>query len=140
MQPGPELDRLVAEKVMGWRRMTWIEQCSQSDDYVCEEYDSSMPDEWCSLREDGLWIAQHLVEERNGYYEGAWTPSADIKKAWEVVEKLKSEGWSYSVSDHTLPHATKWTGWHLAEFGDFCDSAETAPHAICLAALKAVQS
>ena len=68
-----------------------------------------------------------------------WCPSTDIVAAWEVVEKLSgghhivlerfSYGWRCDISALS---AGKGTG------GCRTARAHTAPHAICLAALKAV--
>ena len=53
--------------------------------------------------------------------------SVDIDAAWDVVEKI---GTSF-----TLERYNRW----YVEFGDrYSAAADTAPHAICLAALKAV--
>lgn len=64
--------------------------------------------------------------------------STDIAAAWQVLERMKENGWHYYVGD-TL------TDDHYARFHEFMDddgdegasSAPTAPLAICLAALKA---
>lgn len=57
--------------------------------------------------------------------------STDISAAWEVVEKVKSE---YSVTiDTCLEHEGKW----LCTFAYHQVEGDSAPHAICLAALKA---
>lgn len=63
--------------------------------------------------------------------------SRDIGAAWEVVEKLEGKGFSYHIE-------TGEPGMVDAFFDTDVDSpifwaaAKTAPHAICLAALKAV--
>jgi hypothetical protein len=110
---------LVAEKVMGLRR----HDPSPNADNLC-------------------W------ERADEPYESFELPpySTDIAAAWEVVEKLKtlrddlkielSSGsehpneWEVAVSWYEQPE----DGIH----GPFYFTAPTAPHAICLAALKAV--
>jgi hypothetical protein len=120
MKPGRELDALVAEKVMGWE--PWPSQIGS--------------DRWKGP--DGepryTWIEARAFA---GLME--WRPSTSISNAWEVVEKLLTqlgqqdfhiehlEGMGWSVA--TCHEDTGWKGWI---------TADTAPHAICLAALKAV--
>ncbi len=63
--------------------------------------------------------------------------STDIAAAWEVVEKFQAEDFDVRVG------FCRWrddgrVGW-LAWVGKADALADTAPHAICLAALKAVE-
>lgn len=59
-----------------------------------------------------------------------WSPSADISAAWEVVEKL-----SPRFMQLTRRHGDLW--W-CEFYGEWPVEAQTAAHAICLAALLAV--
>ncbi len=64
--------------------------------------------------------------------------STDIAAAWEVVEKLRSEGCRYSITD--CPHEKRPTVQLTLKTGAACGAyAPTVPHAICLAALKALE-
>ncbi len=58
--------------------------------------------------------------------------STSIEAAWEVVEKLKANGEGIRL----IYHYGHWNV--LFEHEDYCynSPAESAPHAICLAALK----
>lgn len=119
MIAGRELDALVAEKVMGWTKATLHDEVSGPEQY------------WCSGK-----VAHVLVD--------SWTPSAFIHYAWKVVEKLAKDGKHLALqapgsTDMNECYRTfpKWT----ADFEFRLDSeaeADTAPLAICLAALKAV--
>ena len=128
MTPGRDLDRLVAEKVMGWE---WpANRCP-----VCGwPFDDSreigcVPGD-CSQRPQPDPIASE-----------AWPPySTRIESAMRVVEHLgpsvywhitrsPTKGWIVSL-DCTEPFVRTTPG---AE-------ADTASHAICLAALKAVDT
>lgn len=63
--------------------------------------------------------------------------STDIAAAWDVVEKLKLlERFSLTLRQLS-PTNTAWTLSDLRD-GEPIAWSETAPHAICLAALKAV--
>ncbi len=119
MQPGRELDALVAEKVMGITR-------EQMDRY------KNLPSYAASY--DGA------VEEPRRY-------STDITSAWSVVEKLQSSNpyWDETGKEAFLAFqmSPAWgvegACW-MVNFGDSTtlEFGKTAPHAICLAALKAV--
>lgn len=113
-QPGPELDRLIAEGVMGWERMS---------DYWADEHGfrgwieipSNIPHDW----------------------EIIWSPSTRIEHAWEVVEKVGLLNWPNSLQHGNLDGLwtiERFTG----ETTDIIAQAETAPLAICLAALKMI--
>jgi hypothetical protein len=117
---GPELDRLVAEMVMGWQ--------------------------WGKNRIDagmdafGDWREAHEVEGpiRNpgGYFVRHWSPSTDIAHAWEVVERMSELG---NPLRH-LSDGRSRIGYFFARFGDSTEGnwpAETAPLAICRAAIVA---
>jgi len=117
MNAGRELDALIAEKVMGWHN---------------NEANPSQPGMWGinDYREDGTPV---LMPDFPAYSE-------DIAAAWEVVEKIKRNGFKLQFDYDT------WIAyWSHEDF--LCGSeealepfgrADTAPHAICLAALKAV--
>ena len=91
MKLGPELDRLIAEKVMGWPADEWHQSCND-----------------CTK----------------------WSPSTNIAHAWEVVEKLRN------IMVGPWTHG-RWAACAMQD-GDWFSVADTAPHAICLAALKSV--
>ena len=110
MKPGRELDALVAEKVMGLVRCTAI-----APDHIlpCHAHPAN-PD------------------------KGAETPlySTDIAAAWEVVEKIKNR------NINLLWHEEN-QYWYCCVHNEIFEvdqeaTSESAPHAICLAALKAV--
>ena len=113
------IDRLVAEKVMGWHTGfisdgRWI-----------------VKKEWW-LSKDGL--AQEIVYK--------WHPTTDISRAWMVVEKMEPEyHWTirtpFDKGDRYSAGLTPlgFTGWN--GIPDYLVNADTAPLAICLAALKA---
>jgi hypothetical protein len=122
MEAGRELDAAIAVRVMGWE----------------------MPD---SRYLDGTPAPPIVYDEtgraRGGPGEG-WSPSTKIAQAWEVVEKMDKRGfWLRLVTpfdDGSLYHAgftpLGVTGWNGRP--DHEAAADTAPLAICKAALKAV--
>jgi hypothetical protein len=121
MLPGREMDALVAERVMGWKLWSYDEDryASTTDDYM----DASVNDGW-------IW------KDETGDSDGEaweWQPSIDIRAAWEVVEKLDAPDFQVKRVDYG-PGQT----WMAGVDGRWFDYGDSAPHAICLAALKAV--
>lgn len=109
MQAGRELDALVAEKVMGWK----------------------LGDN----RGAPAWFAHD--EFRCEVWQ--FKPSEDIAAAWEVVEKLGKTWWFDVELTGNLWHAQFESQEHISE-RQFADdySTDSAPHAICKAALMAM--
>jgi len=132
MEAGRELDALVAEKVMGlsapWDENTPCPYCGEIMRYCGQR-------SWCTS----------CSEWRYGPYKEY---SEDISAAWEVVERLDALGYWFqgrtrfdNEGEHDdgcwagfTPHLT--TGWNGQP--DHYTNAPSMPHAICLAALKAV--
>jgi hypothetical protein len=119
MKSGRELDALVAEKVMRWKRVP-----------------SAMQG----------WSVGWEIPEGSRFAPGwaLFTPgfSTSIEAAWEVVERIKAigcvdiqvlHGGTYQVQ---IDRYGASAGWDSA----FVESTEgeSAPHAICLAALKSI--
>ena len=93
---------------------------------------------------DDIW----MLPDGGGVYKREWSPSTDIKAAWEVVEKVIldskcPEGFQLSNGDigqeYEMCDAKKWgasfdNGYGNGTFSD----GESAPHVICLSALASV--
>lgn len=111
LKPGRELDALVAEKVMGW---TYGHPCPEGMDCL------------------------HWVDEK-GEVRDYKPPqySTDISAAWEVFEK---NGYYGNVSYMGVEYVcTLWSKWDDEGLGvDVTATGNTAPEAICKAALLAV--
>ena len=107
-----QIDILIAEKVLGWN---------------CVEFDKIEP-----YDPDGMWL-----DEKNVFHHNEFMPSLFISAAWEVVESQRI--WSVTIEnlpDHPREIVCRFykpfTGFH------FFAVAETAPLAICRAALLAL--
>lgn len=132
---GRELDALVAEKVMGWA--------------FHPERDPMF--QWEAPSPHGHWHPYRF--EPSPY-------SSDIAAAWDVVEKMQADGWYVSVETPPAPRRPSCEVFKLAPHSasdvrdvrtylrrpddidvfEFCEYAATAPLAICLAALNAVEA
>lgn len=118
LQPGRDLDAMVAEKVMG------------------------MVDNRPSGRSGEMWGIMDWFAPG----EPAWAPnfptySTSISAAWEVVEKMRGDGWYVRITDTKSPLGHRWMVSFDTEEGLhplYTAYSETVPHAICLAALRAV--
>jgi hypothetical protein len=115
MKAGPELDKLIAEKVMKWK-------FSQSS---FEQYE---PSYWADDSGKKVWTRH-------------FSPSTDAAAAWKAVEKLTElKVWgSFRIKYCSI--FKRWNvGWEWRDHGssgvEFESVSESAPHAICLAALK----
>lgn len=118
MKPGPELDALVAEKVMGWKWENFGKPMLAPPEQIIQI--TEFCDKHTGYREVNIYIPPY---------------STDISAAWQVVEKLKK--------DHVFSLKIAGNGTHAhVSFTDLdnknYDPCDNIPHAICLAALKAV--
>jgi hypothetical protein len=109
-----EIDHLIATKVMGWEPEE-IEGSAYLSGYVLYK------------REEPPHIPDYQFK-----------PSTNIADAWQVVEKLIDEGYDINVYNHNKEFNVEINieedDKHLWFYGE----ADSAPLAICLAALKAV--
>jgi hypothetical protein len=129
MEPGRELDKLIAEQVMGWSIYRFDKDVPERCYYML--VDKSFD----PVVDDGYWNAGERKTE-----EEAWNDnrpfSTDISAAWEVVMHLKSKYWYFMLSDEN-------EGWEASFYWDphrpaFEAVSSDAPQAICKAALLAV--
>ena len=116
---GPELDARVATEVMQWHR---------SKDSGGEYWKN----------EEGLSTGYRINA-------GMWTPDVwnpsdpeGIAAAWEVVEKLRSDGFGWILQNCHADDGVPWCCFTSTEEDVHEGQGDTAPLAICLAALKAV--
>ncbi len=110
MKAGSELDNFIAEKVMRWHITT--------GEYSGKEY----------------WNDEN---DYSPYSVNDFRPSTNISVAWQVVEKIKIEhGYAVEILETKVRSYCT-----IKDFTYDISSAdaETAPLAICLAALKAVE-
>src|SRR3990167_1498198 len=114
MEPGREMDALIAEKVMGWEKAV---------------------NSWGNGADIG-WNLPSLLPhdpERRTWSRDPLPYSTDISAAWQVVEKTRvgvrpyGAGWIAESEDAGRMYGNSYQA-----------IADTAPYAICLAALKAV--
>jgi len=115
MKPGRELDALVAEKVLGCHLERYQDALRPRENITCG----------CRPRKHGDML-------------NLWPYSTNIEAAWLVVEEMHGRGLTVQIiAGEQFFHCD--IAPHPAESGVIAsESADTAPHAICLAALKAV--
>lgn len=121
---GPELDRLVADKVMGWRPET-------SSDGKYERWNKND-------HNGGAWYAIKWNRERHG--EDWFSPSTNIEHAREVVSRIRrnvlhvSVGGPLKVGEELPQYFCKIEGFHTVSYA----VADTDSLAICYAALRMI--
>lgn len=126
MQPGCEVDALVAEKVMEleikpYEKLKGVDPASPLPEYSGKFFTP---------------IKDNLYGTRYQQWEPIDIPpySTDIAAAWEVVEKLKDRS-------PNIYYDTVGKKWHVGfDFDNLTPFSESLPHAICLAALKSVNA
>ena len=120
MKPGRELDALVAKKVMGWDGFSGIIETSPEVGFSTEEIDEL--------------VKTGKLRFRPPEY------STDIAAAWQVVEKMQRENHDFAI--HITSCRDEDNQWqphfNISVTRTLLTGSKTAPHAICLAALKAV--
>ena len=135
-----ELDRRVAEKIMGWRReganYHTKRKHSPSKDFpgeIIDNWDSKGPHDFLiSPESDELRIANCGCESTTDLPDY----STSISDAWLVVDKFRDDGYAHFNLRST---SLSWSAvFDRAGYGSFEARADTAPRAICLAALKAM--
>lgn len=147
MIAGRELDAAIAEKVMGWARVG-------ADWHIKPQHRPSLDrpgevfDEWDAKGPHDFLIPPGAgIHHRQGVsfcgceYDGEIPPySTSIEAAWQVVEQLATdEYWPIYVKSIYRDHAPWFIVTAMLPNGmEVLDEADTAPLAICLAALKAV--
>ena len=134
LEAGRELDAIVALDVMGWKRHEWREHRALQRMVFCPK---------C-----GNTKAKVALSDFYEFCGTALLPrySADIVAAWEVVEKLEYN-WSLGRDVGQCSNDYETSGDKLYRFVYSAPgmpmqgiSANTAPLAICRAALKAVNA
>lgn len=131
---GRELDRLVATRVMGWRldpdpNMPRAWQCREGERWVWAGYLAADP----MIDDDGVPDIHPICGTRR------FDPSSSIASAWEVVEKMRADEFALRLLDQT--HRTRLWDCRFYKYPESTaieyQSADTAPLAISLAALRA---
>ena len=134
LDAGPELDALIAEKVMGWQ---WANAVGKS--FLLPNGVTERERYHWKPGKDG---PPRRIEEFYTQMDYCKIPrySTDIATAWVVVEKLMPVvGHIYPAHDEETGKLMHWCA--VVEKGDserFGVIASTAPLAICRAALRAV--
>lgn len=146
MQAGRELDERIAVKIFGW-------QHARGDDVPLvarhrNPRDTRIPEAWIYTDSS---LASGIGYECVLCGEGPPPYSTDIAGAWQVVEKMQADGCSVLLHYHPEGMAEEWLrGWTVSvqrggtparpfDTPYVWHQAATAPLAICLAALAAVE-
>lgn len=100
----------------------WAEQETLSSEF----FDGDYPPKWCEkchARDLGLrYFTDRCLPKYSSDIAAAWEVVKAMAEPYEVRLEMCAEGWLFTIQDGT---GTEWWG-----------QAETAPEAICMAALK----
>lgn len=122
MKPSRELDVLIAKKVFGHEvvHKTWNKG-------KCESYTIGEPDYCYTGDEPGGFLTNFVPAY-----------SRDIAAAWEIVNEISSGAFYVEwIEDKGWTAMFRWWNVDAQDFDIHKEVGVTAPHAICLAALKA---
>lgn len=125
LEAGRTLDALIAEKVMRWKRGKLAPLYIEGENWLLP--DGSEPT-YC---EGARGLLSVIIPNF----------STDIAAAWQVVEAMKDRpgqftNWlGFSIETYTTSSETRG---YKASIGGYRATADTAPLAICLAALRVV--
>ncbi len=88
LPPGPELDALVAEKVMGWTKQedgAWTSPRSLAlSNYPWQNYEA-------------IWDATRWPYGDDDHPEEVWSPSTNIAHAFEVVDEMARRSFHFEM-------------------------------------------
>lgn len=108
-----ELDKWIAENVMGWHEAMWKQDFK-------------------------YWYKRNERKMRTEGWE-CWQPTGSISDAFQVVEKMSQLDYWVDLTDKYM-RPESWECCFFASEGFMYQAfAETAPLAICLAAKKAIE-
>lgn len=169
MEAGRRLDGVVEERVFGHPIVTYVTAWGEceldtarpepgDDPAYVEQCACDTVREWWSnvlarTAEKHGWTQQQMTKARRrheaDWFDGhhwqcygiAGRYSTLIAPAFEVVEELDKRGWRMGVSrEHGTSGNRYWRAYVSYDHGSTAASADTAPLAICRAALKAVDA
>lgn len=135
MNPGTELDALVAEKLFGYSgRFTayvWGDRGARKRPLTAFVVGNNSLGEYSAfIRADGVKL--YCGQPHSVHFPPPFSQS--IREAFDVVEKAD---WRHTFQLHRLKTPTMDSGYWMASFGNGNNSnGQTPEHAICLAALK----
>jgi hypothetical protein len=128
MKPGPELDALVAEKVMELKEVKTAEEYAYlqngGGDFFGKLY-------FCSC---SLWNSTFKTHRPGRTIPVVKSYSTSIEAAWRVVEAMQQRGWHLALEVGLLGCGATFLQDELKAVSDAM--APTTPEAICLAALR----
>jgi hypothetical protein len=147
-----EIDRLVGKEFFGVQELTVEEAVEKFAEKRFRAFteDGCIVDDYTKLKFDKQEYDRLFS---GGYYIPNWKKwlkencvvvteyppySSDIRYAWQVMEKFKDKGFLFALKNTVGGNYS----FSLTDWGGMCDTfsadSNTAPLAICLAALKSV--
>ena len=107
LEPGPELDRLVAERVIGNPDLVRPQLREGAEVLVsCPEYDGWAiikgfnDDDTCDVFIEGTGgkLRVHCDQIEKVVGQPPWSPSTDIAAAWDVIRRCNELGWAFELT------------------------------------------
>lgn len=149
LEPGPEIDALVAERVMGW--VPWLEQRGPYQHVVWQQPGEQEPyrgrQDWQShihryrtmVVDEIDWHEMIVCQVgRIGEGRSGFAPSRDIADAWRVVDRMRELGFGHFFA-HPVKSEQPSAGFHRETGSGAIITEPTMSEAICKAALLALR-
>jgi hypothetical protein len=135
MKSGVKLNLMIATKVLGW--IIWEEKRGEYKYVVFQKPGEHEPykrqQKWEAIKDKYKQIGINDVDPMRHIICGLKNWSTDISAAWEIVERMVQNWRDFNIG----LHHQKWSlGWN---FTDYVEDMNSAPEAICKAALLAAE-
>lgn len=164
MKAGRELDALIAEKIFGWKQPprsaafrggTYHFEIVGSKIILTPTDPKNPKSPWCSIMGPDLFYMEgtgpedinvRMIRHQEEVPQGFDGPeySTDIAAAWQVVGEMLRRGLTpHLEADNAHPPGDEWrcafSALHYADVEEWTEWESSAPHAICLAALRTLE-
>lgn len=131
---GIDMNLLIAEHVLGW--MAWKEQRGEYTHVIFQQPGERAPymrsQQWKTVQKRYEQIPFSEIDRMKHIVSGLKDWSTDISAAWEVSEKVPCIQLQRKINGD---YVVRWGSYSEK---DRCVTAQTAPEAICKAALLAI--
>ena len=135
MQSGPELDAAVAA-ALGEERSDCVSSGVGGGGAFTGDDGKPVVEGWWFCKQCGGIVYDDETRKCSAWPYFQY--SKDIAAAWQVVERMESLGYEFTLTTYALP--APWCAIFFKEGNDYDGFGDKAPHAISLAALAAMEA
>ena len=137
MKPGRYLDALIAENVLNWK--PWIVKRGEYTHFVWQKHGQPEPykqyRDWEKQKDGYTQVAGSIYDPMKHVEDGLPRFSAELNRAWEVINFLHGLGWASSVENDLHAYCCRFDNIQGIYKPVVAYGRSSAPLAICRAAL-----